>query len=114
MVWITVAEILPAHTRSITNSISVAFTCLTSFIVTYTFPHMEKAITRHGTFWFYAACSLLGFAFIAIFVPETKGKTEEQLQAYFSRNTEKTEKEKSEKPRNNFKLTSAETRKRLR
>merc|ERR1719219_428333 len=72
MVWITVAEILPAHTRSITNSISVGFTCIASFIVTYIFPHMKAAITRHGTFWFFGASSVAGFIFIALFVPETK------------------------------------------
>ena len=56
---------------------------------------MEAAITRHGTFWFFGASSVAGFIFIALFVPETKGKTEGEIQAYFNGTKEKTEKKQS-------------------
>jgi len=38
MIYITVAEILPARVRSVTNSLSVAFTCVLSFLVAYSYP----------------------------------------------------------------------------
>lgn len=91
MIWMTVAEILPTRTRSITNSLSVGFTSIISFIALWSFPLLEETLTRQGTFWLYAAISMLGFFFIAIFVPETKGKTEKEIQAYFNITTNETE-----------------------
>jgi hypothetical protein len=38
MIYITVAEILPARVRSVTNSLSVAFTCLLSFVLQFSYP----------------------------------------------------------------------------
>lgn len=91
MIWMTVAEILPTRTRSITNSLSVGFTSIISFIALWSFPLLEETLTRQGTFWLYAAISMLGFFFIAIFVPETKGKTEKEIQAYFNITNNETE-----------------------
>jgi hypothetical protein len=40
---------------------------------------------EYGTFWLFAGCCLVGFFFIAVAVPETKGKTLEEIELYFSR-----------------------------
>ena len=83
MIWITVAEILPLHVRSVTNSLSVGFTCVCSFLTSHTFTVMMKTIKGEGVFWLYASISFLGFVFIALFVPETKGKSEAEIQEFF-------------------------------
>ena len=55
MIWITVAEILPLNVRSVTNSLSVGFTCLCSFLTSHTFQPMIEEIKMEGVFWTYAA-----------------------------------------------------------
>ena len=63
MIWITVAEILPLNVRSVTNSLSVAFTCLCSFLSSHTFKPMFDAIKGEGVFWSYAAIRSDSIAF---------------------------------------------------
>ena len=55
-----------------------------SFLTTFTYPYLNDAASGQVAFWIYAAISFLGFLFIALFVPETRGKTEEQIRLYFS------------------------------
>ncbi len=83
MIWITVAELLPMHVRSVTNSLSVSFTCLCSFLTSHTYKHLMDVIRMEGIFWLYGGISLTGFLFILAFVPETKGKNEQQIQEFF-------------------------------
>ena len=37
-----------------------------------------------GAFWLYSVISFVGFLFIAIFVPETRGKTDQEIKQYFA------------------------------
>ena len=83
MIWITVAEILPQHVRSVTNSLSVGFTCVCSFLTSHTYMPMKESLKAEGVFWLYGGFSLLGFMFILIFVPETRNKSEAEIQEYF-------------------------------
>jgi len=85
MVWITVVEILPAHIRNLTNGMTVGWVGLLSFITTYTFPYLlTSSLAGAGAFWLYSVISFVGFLFIAIFVPETRGKTDQEIKQYFA------------------------------
>lgn len=53
------------------------------FLVAKTFEDLSIGIHRSGCFWFYAACSFGGFIFSLLFVPETKGKSSEEIMAHF-------------------------------
>lgn len=85
MIWITVVEILPLHVRSVATSLSVGFTCICSFLTSHTYSYLKETISVEGVFWLYGSVSFLGLIFIMIFVPETKGKNEAQLMAYFAK-----------------------------
>ena len=85
MIWITVVEILPLHVRSVATSLSVAFTCVCSFLTSHTYSYLKISISVEGVFWLYGSMSFLGLVFITIFVPETKGKNEAQLMEYFAK-----------------------------
>jgi SP family arabinose:H+ symporter-like MFS transporter len=50
------------------------------FVLTYTFPHLNRGLGPAGTFWIYAGISVLGFVFIRTRLPETKGKTLERIE----------------------------------
>jgi SP family arabinose:H+ symporter-like MFS transporter len=50
------------------------------FILTYTFPLLNRGLGPARTFWIYAVISVFGFLFIKSRVRETKGKTLEQIE----------------------------------
>jgi len=89
MVWMTVVEILPAHVRNLTNGLTVGWVGFLSFITTFTFPYLQDSSLAY---WLYSAISFLGFLFIAIFVPETRGKTDQEIKQYFANRKEDAEK----------------------
>jgi SP family sugar porter-like MFS transporter len=50
-------------------------------VLTITFPHLNSALGTSGTFVVYAAICIMGYIFISRKLPETKGKTLEQIEA---------------------------------
>jgi sugar porter (SP) family MFS transporter len=78
--WVVIAEIFPNRIRS--NAVSIAVTALwiACFLLTYTFPILNAALGAAGTFWIYAAVCLIGLLFLVSRLPETKGKTLEQIE----------------------------------
>ena len=68
-----------------TRRMTVSWVGLLSFITTFTFPYLlQSSLAGAGAFWLYSAISFVGFLFIAIFVPETRGKTDQEIKQYFS------------------------------
>ena len=51
------------------------------FIITYTFPLLNQSFGAAGTFWVYAGICVLGFLFVLKKLPETKGKTLEEIES---------------------------------
>jgi sugar porter (SP) family MFS transporter len=78
--WVLIAEIFPNRIRGVGVSISVSALWIASFILTFTFPLILKAVGSAGAFWLYAVVCFIGFAFIWARVPETKGRTLEQIE----------------------------------
>ncbi len=61
-------------------SIAVAFLWIACFILTYTFPLLNRSVGAAGTFWIYAGICLAGFLFLLFKLPETRGKTLESIE----------------------------------
>ena len=80
VVWVLISEIFPNHIRGVAVSIAVSALWIACFILTFTFPVLNRAIGSAGTFWVYAAICFAGLVFVALKVPETKGKTLEQIE----------------------------------
>ena len=78
--WVVISEIFPNRIRGAAMSVAVAALWGACFVLTYTFPILNRALGAHGTFWLYAAICAAGVVFIAFRLPETKGKTLEQLE----------------------------------
>ncbi len=55
-----------------------------SFLLIYTFPILNECLHKSGTFWLYGTICLLGFWFIYRKLPETKGKSLEQIEIEFA------------------------------
>jgi SP family sugar porter-like MFS transporter len=78
--WILIAEIFPNQIRGVAVAISVSSLWIACFLLTYTFPIVSSAIGLTGTFWLYASICLAGFVFVFRSVPETKGKSLEEIE----------------------------------
>lgn len=78
--WVVLSEIFPGEARG--TSMAVATTALWSacFLLTYSFPLLNAAAGTGLTFWLYGIICLAGFVFILRMVPETKGKSLEQIE----------------------------------
>ena len=80
IVWVILSEIFPNRIRGGAMSVAVFALWTGCFTLTYTFPHLKQAIGIGNTFWFYAAICAAGFVFILVRLPETKGKTLEEIE----------------------------------
>jgi SP family xylose:H+ symportor-like MFS transporter len=78
--WVLISEMFPNRIRGVAVSIAVSALWIASFILTFTFPVVVKTIGSAATFWSYAAICFVGFVFIWFRVPETKGRTLEQIE----------------------------------
>lgn len=78
--WVVISEIFPNRIRGAAMSVAVMSLWIACFILTYTFPYLNSKLHAAGTFWLYAAICIGGFIFIFFKLPETKGKTLEQIE----------------------------------
>ena len=77
--WILCSEIFPAKLRGRAMSVATFSIWLGCFVIVETSPALMK-LSPAIAFFFYAACSLATFVFVLMFVPETKGKTLEEIE----------------------------------
>jgi SP family arabinose:H+ symporter-like MFS transporter len=81
--WLVVSEIFPTRVRGTATAICSFSLWLTNFIVLLLFPTLQEW-SPSGTFWVFAATTLVGWFFVWKMVPETKGKTLEDVQEFWS------------------------------
>lgn len=80
VIWVVLSEIFPVRIRGMAMALSTFFLWAASFLLTYTFPLLNEVIGASGTFVLYGVICFLGFLFIRSKLPETKGKTLEELE----------------------------------
>ena len=78
--WVVLSEIFPNRIRGAAMAVATVALWIASFILTYTFPILNKVLGASGTFWLYGVISVLGFVFIYKNLPETKGKSLEEIE----------------------------------
>jgi len=78
--WVLISEIFPNRIRGAAVSVAVSALWIACFILTFTFPILNKSLGPAKTFWLFAVVCVVGFIFILLRVPETKGKTLEQIE----------------------------------
>jgi len=91
VVWVLLSEIFPNKIRGKAMSIAVAAQWISNLLVSWTFPMLNNstALTNafhHGfSYWIYGVISLLAALFMWKLVPETKGKTLEEIEHFWSK-----------------------------
>lgn len=87
--WLISNELLPSRFRGPGYSIVCFASYMSSFIVTKTFVDLQRAFgTDAGAFWFYGGFCALAVLFGIFILPETKGKSPEEIQALFDESTD--------------------------
>ena len=81
--WLIMGEIFPGHVRALAASAATLLNWCLSFIVTESFASLLSALGPANTFTTFAAVCAVGVGFVALCVPETKGKTFEEIEALF-------------------------------
>lgn len=83
MPWTINSEIYPQWARSFGNSSSATTNWICNLFVSMTFLNLTKVLTKCGTFGLYTGIAILGWLFTYCFLPETKGKTLEEVTQLF-------------------------------
>ncbi|MFQ6620751.1 hypothetical protein Gotur_001761 [Gossypium turneri] len=83
--WVYSTEIFPLRLRAQGASIGVAVNRVTSGVISMSFISLYEAITIGGAFFLYAGVALVAFFFFFTFLPETQGKTLEEMGGLFGK-----------------------------
>ena len=78
--WVLISEIFPNKVRAVAVATATFFLWIGSFTLTLSFPVLNKALCTSGTFWIYTAICCAAFFYLRRSLPETKGKSLEQLE----------------------------------
>ncbi|HET6624993.1 MAG TPA: sugar porter family MFS transporter [Nocardioidaceae bacterium] len=79
--WLMISEIFPVGVRSPAMAVCTIGNWGANFLVAQTFLTLSGAITRQGVFFLYAALAVVSIIFFSMRIPETKGRSLEQIQA---------------------------------
>ncbi len=77
------SEIFPLKARGSAMALASLTGWSTSFLVTKEFAYLELVLGLHGTFWLFGIFTLIASLFVYKMVPETKGKSLEDIELYF-------------------------------
>jgi SP family arabinose:H+ symporter-like MFS transporter len=80
VVWVMISEIFPTRIRGRATAIAAFSLWAADYVVSQTFPLLLESIGTAATFWMFAGISLITVIFCIKVVPETKGKSLEQIE----------------------------------
>jgi MFS family permease len=80
IMWVLFAELFPNRVRAVAISFVGFINSSVAFLVTFVFPWQLENIGNSGTFFIYGLFGLVGFVFCMRILPETKGRSLEELE----------------------------------
>lgn len=86
LTFVVIAEIFPTKARATAMSVATFFLWAAVFLVSQTFPVLIGSIGNAYTFWLYMLVAVIAFLFIWKRIPETKGKTLEEIENTWQEN----------------------------
>ncbi|XP_025417239.1 facilitated trehalose transporter Tret1-like isoform X2 [Sipha flava] len=93
--WAIMGEIFPPNLKSVASSMTTSFCWILGFVLSKTFINVCDVIGIHFAFWIFAVCCIFALLFTAFVLPDTEGKSLQEIQDMLqgrtkSRNTEMT------------------------
>lgn len=77
--FVVISEVLPENLKNLGQSLCLAFKWIFGFVIAKFFPLVSDLIGLHGAIFIFAICCALAAIFVIIYLPETKGKSYEQI-----------------------------------
>ncbi|CAH0597623.1 unnamed protein product [Chrysodeixis includens] len=90
--WAVMSELLPIEVKAIASPIATAFCWVLSFLITRYFSAIAAAAGMGPTFFIFGGCCVVAFFFTLFLVPETKGKSFQEIQDMLAGKSSKPEK----------------------
>lgn len=78
--WVVLSEIFPNKIRGAAMAVATVSLWLASFVLAFTFPLLNNLLKASGTFWLYGVICVAGLIFIYRNLPETRGKSLEEIE----------------------------------
>ena len=82
--WLIMSEIFPTRVRGVACGINAQVNRFSVFLVVKTFPQLKSDFHIYGAYFFYGGICLLAAVVVFFFLPETKGRTLEEIEELFS------------------------------
>ena len=82
--WVLMSELFPNRVRGRAMSVATSSLWAACLLITFTFLSLVEAIGQAGAFWLFGVISAFTFVFILMFVPETSGRTLEEIERSWS------------------------------
>ena len=83
LAFVVISEIFSNRNRGKAMSVAIFFLWTSVFVVSQSFPMLLDSIGSAFTFWIYMTMAIFAFIFVYRLVPETKGKSLEEIEKYF-------------------------------
>ena len=88
--WLLIAEIYPLRIRGIAEGAAAGTNWAANLLVSLTFLTLVQALGPSRTFWLYGLLAIGSFLFSCFLVPETKGRTLEEIEKSWRSTAEST------------------------
>lgn len=86
--WVVLSEIFPNRIRGVAMSIATLSLWVASSLLVITFPFLNLFFKTSGTFWVYCIICIAGYIYIRRNLPETKGKSLEEIEYELTKSTD--------------------------
>lgn len=87
--WVLLGELLPLRVKGFATGFCTAFSFGYTFLIIKEFYRLQLLLGVAGSYWLFGALLVVGFVLFAIFLPETKGKTLEEIEQLFGKKLDK-------------------------
>lgn len=81
--WLVTSEIIPMRARGVVNGLATCINWALVFLTTKEFSQLEHSVHAYGAFWIFGGFCFVGCFFVWFFLPETKGRSLEEIQDQF-------------------------------
>ena len=83
LAFVVISEIFSNRNRGMAMSVCIFFLWASVYLVSQTFPMLLDSIGSAFTFWIYMVMAVFAFVFVFKIIPETKGKSLEEIEKYW-------------------------------
>jgi len=80
VMWVIISEIYPNRIKGVAMSFSTSVSWLCTFLTVYFAPIIQGSLGLHYLFAIFGVFSIIAFVFVKFWIPETKGKSLEQIE----------------------------------